>query len=331
MASKDVLVTARFFDDDAKQLLRDHGLRVVTADVPYDGVDSVISPAMHVALESAVAWVIGIAPVTRELLDRYPRMVALARRGVGYDTIDVDAVRSARRLLTNTPGGNEPSVADHAIGLMLGVAKRLVESHERARAGNWTVLVGTELYGKTVGLVGLGRIARQIVKRLKGFDVRVLAFDVTRDGAYAAEAGVEYVTLEELLTRSDIVSLHAPLTAQTRHLLDEPAITRMKRGAIVINTARGELIDDAALLSALQSGQLGGAGLDVVGSERDPALLPITEKLLSLPNVLCTPHAAGSSREGLARSNLLAAQCVIAAIEGRAVPAQCIVADGRSH
>lgn len=327
--SKDVLVTVRFFDREAVQLLTQQGYRVLTADVPYDGVDSVISPAMHAALETAEAWIVGIAPVSRELLLQYPRLRAVARRGVGFDTVDADAIRDLGRLLTNTPGGNEPSVADHAIGLMLTVGKRIVESHQRAQAGNWTVLVGTELYGKTVGLVGLGRIARQIVQRLRGFDVRVLACDVVRDDRYAAENGIEYASLDTVLAQSDFVSLHAPLTAETRHLLNARTLASMKPGAIVINTARGELVDDAALLEALRNGHLGGAGLDVLGSERDASLRPITEQLLALPHVVCTPHAAGSSREGLARSNQLAARCIIGALQGTTVPPHCVVADGR--
>lgn len=328
-AGADVLVTARFFDEEAAELLRSHGCRVLHADMPHDGVDSTITVAMHGALQTARGWIVGIAPVGREVLARYPQLQVVTRRGVGFDTVDTVAIQDLGRLLTNTPGGNEPSVADHALGLMLGVGKRLAESHQRMREGKHTVLVGTELYRKTVGLVGLGRIARQIVQRLQGFEVRVLACDVVQDAAYAAATGVEYAPLQEVLAHSDYLSLHAPLTEGTRHLLDRQAIAQMKRGAILINTARGELVDDAALLAALESGHLGGAGLDVLGSERDPALQPLTDRLLALPQVLCTPHAAGSSREGLARSNLLAAQCVLAALEGRAVPPQCIVADGR--
>jgi len=329
MVTRDVLLTARFFDAAAAQALRDRGYRIHTADVPYDGVDSTITPAMQEALQVAGAWIVGIAPVTADLLSRHRHLRIVARRGVGFDNVDIAAIKRLGRVLTNTPGGNEPSVADHAVGLMLCLGKRLAESHARMRAGDRTVLVGTELYGKTVGLVGLGRIARQIVQRLKGFDVRVMAYDVAWDDAYAESEGVERASLEEVLRESDYLSLHAPLTEATRHLLNEKTIASMKPGAIVINTARGELIDDAALLSALRSGQVGGAGLDVLGSERDPSLEPITEQLLTLPNVVCTPHAAGSSREGLARSNLLAAQCVIAALEGHPLPAACVVADGR--
>ncbi|MBD9394104.1 phosphoglycerate dehydrogenase [Acidovorax sp. ACV01] len=329
MARADVLVTARFFDGEARRVLLEQGCQVSHADVPHDGVDSTITPAMHQALLTARAWIVGIAPVTREVLQRYPQLQVVTRRGVGFDTVDTMAVRELGRLLTNTPGGNEPSVADHALGLMLGVGKRLAESHQRMRDGNRTVLVGTELYRKTVGLVGLGRIARQIVQRLQGFEVRVLAYDVVQDPVYAAAAGVEYAPLEQVLAQSDYLSLHAPLSEGTRHLLGSQAFGQMKRGAILVNTARGELVDDAALLAALESGHLGGAGLDVLGSERDASLQAVTDRLLALPQVLCTPHAAGSSREGLARSNLLAAQCVLAALQGNAVPPQCIVADGR--
>ena len=197
------------------------------------------------------------------------------------------------------------------------------------RAGDRKVLVGTELSGKTVGLIGLGRIARQVARRLQGFDVRILAYDVSWDEDFARSAGIIRSSLDELLQESDYVSLHAPLTDATSRLLNEQTIASMKRGAILINTARGELVDEDALLAALVSGHLGGAGLDVLSSERDIMLPPVIESLLALPNVVCTPHAAGSSREGLARSNRLAAECVLAALENRPLRPECVVVDGR--
>lgn len=329
MTTQGVLVTVRFFDEAARDALRKRGYEIYDGGVAYDGVDVVITPEMHAALAKASAWILGIAPVTHALLARYPHLKIVARRGVGYDSIDATAIKDLGRVLTITPGANEPTVADHAVGLMLAVGKRFAESHQRMKVGENTVVVGTELYNKTVGLVGFGRIAQLVAKRLKGFDNRILVHDPFVGDSVARDAGVELVPLGELLSRSDFLSLHAPLTSDTRHMINARSIALMKSGAILINTARGELVDDAALLEALKTNRIRGAGLDVLGSERDESLKPITAQLLALPNVLCTQHTAGSSDDGLARANLLAAECVIAGLQGQPIAQHCVVADGR--
>ena len=328
---REVLVTARFFDAQAANALRDRGFEVHTGGVPFDGVDSTITAHMHAALERCSAWIMGIPPVSRAVLQRHPGLRVLARRGVGYDTIDAQAVQDLGRILTITPGSNEPTVADHTVGLMLAVGKRFLESHRRMQDGVQAAAVGNELFGKTVGLVGLGRIARLVARRLRGFDVRLIAHDPHVDAGVAREAGIDMVTMEELLARSDFVSLHAPLNEGTRHLLNASTLATMKRGAILVNTARGELVDDVALLAVLKAGTLAGAGLDVLGSERDPSLGGVTRELLGLPNVVCTQHTGGSSHEGLARANMLAAQCVISALDDHPIPDGCVVADGRKR
>lgn len=325
----EVLVTVRFFDDEAVASLQERGHRVVRADIPYDGIDSVVTPAVEAALGRARAWIVGAAPVSRALLLRHPNLQIVARRGVGFDAVDVTAIQSLGRLLTNTPGGNEPAVADHAVGLMLAVGKRVVEANARMKSGQWGVLVGTELYRKTVGLIGLGRIGRHVAQRLFGFEVRVLAFDPFLDEETAKHAGVTRCSLEDVLTQSDFVSLHAPLTEQTRHIISAGALQLMKPQAILVNTSRGELVDEAALLAALQGDCIAGAGLDVFACEHEPSMRPFADQLLAHPRVVGTPHAAASSRESLRRANLAAADCVASALEGRLVPKNCIVADGR--
>lgn len=329
-SAANVLVTIRFFDETAVARLQARGHRVIRADIPYDALDTAITPGIERALETAQAWILGTAPVTRSLLERYPNLRVIARRGVGYDSIDVSAVKTLGRVLTNTPGGGEPAVADHAVALMLSVGKRLGESHARMQAGDWRAVVGTELHGSTVGLVGLGRIGRMVAKRLYGFDARVLVFDPYLDEASAQAASVTRCSLEELLRTSDFISLHAPLTPETRNLVNARTLGLMKRGAILVNTSRGELVDEPALLQALQAGALGGAGLDVFAGEKDPAARPIAQDLLALPNVIGTPHTAASTRESLARANFTAADCVAAVLDNVPVPSHCIVADGRA-
>jgi D-3-phosphoglycerate dehydrogenase / 2-oxoglutarate reductase len=325
----DVLVTVRFFDEEAVARLVARGHRVLRADIAYDALDAAITPGIEQALRSAQAWIVGAAPVTRDLLLRHPQLRVVARRGVGYDTVDTDAIWSLGRLLTNTPGGNEPAVADHTLALMLAAGKRVSEAHARLKQGDWRAIVGVELHRKTVGLIGLGRIGRLVAKRLAGFDARVLVSDPYLDAEVAREAGVIPCTLEQLLQQSDYVSVHAPLTPKTRHLINAHSLRQMKPGAILVNTARGELVDEQALLDALSAGHLGAAGLDVFACEHDPALRPLAEALLRLPNVVGTAHTAASTREGLRRANLVAADCVAAALAGLPVPQECIVADGR--
>ena len=329
MPPTDVLVTVRFFDEAAVDALQRRGHRVLRADVAYDQLDTTITPGIEDALGRVQGWIIGAAPVSRQLLNRFPNLRIVARRGVGFDSVDVSAIKDLGRVLTNTPGGNEPAVADHALALMLAVSKRVVESHRRLQSGDWRAIVGGELHGKTVGLVGLGRIGRLVARRAAGFDARVLAFDPYLNGEVAHQAGVTLCSLEQLLRESDFVSLHAPLTSQTHGLIDAQALSSMKPTAVLVNTSRGELIDEAALLAALQEGRLGGAGLDVFRCERDPSLKPMADALLALPSVVGTPHTAASTRESLHRANLAAAACVASVLEGLPPPDGCTVVDGR--
>ena len=196
-------------------------------------------------------------------------------------------------------------------------------------AGNWSILMGRDLYRQTIGIIGLGRIGRSLVQRLSGFEANVLVVDSQRDNPFAEASGVTYVDLETLLRRSDYVTVHAPLTPETRFMLNAETIAKMKKGAFLINAARGGLVDDRALLDALKSGHLAGAGLDTFVSESDPQAKAVTDELISLPNVIATPHAAASTREGLDRTNLVAAQCVVAVLDGDTPPAATVVADGR--
>src|ERR1700736_6664119 len=280
-------------------------------------------------LRNANAWIVATAPVTREMLERFPNLQVIAKRGVGYDQIDVAAAKELGRVVTYAPGGNGPSVADHTIALMLAVAKQLCEFRELMRSGDWSVQPVTELYRKTVGLIGLGRIGRDVAQRLKGFETTILAFDEKPDHEYANANGIRFVDLPRLLKESDYVSLHLPLTPSSRNLINDAALAAMKETAILVNTARGGLVDEAALLRALRTGKIAGAGLDVLLGEQELAWRPVADELMSLPNVVVTPHVAGASREGVARGNLLALQGIVAVFDGGTPAAECLVVDGR--
>ena len=242
----------------------------------------------------------------------------VANFGVGYDNIDVGAVRDRGVRATNTPDVLTNATAELAVGLMLGAARRMADADATVRAGRWSAstegaFLGRELSGATVGLVGFGRIARRVATLLRGFDVRLLAY--SRSQGRDVD-GVEFCELEDLLSESDFVSLHVALTPETRHLIGAGTLAMMRRGAILVNTSRGAVVDTAALIDALRSRRLAAAGLDVYEDEPN-----VPTELSELPNTVLLPHigsATESARNAMAR---LCAENVIAVIEGREPPA----------
>jgi D-3-phosphoglycerate dehydrogenase len=325
-----VVVTVRFFDDAAIDFLKAHGCKVVLADIPPGQPDTTLSKEqLFQLLKDADAWILGSVPVTRELLQKFPGLQIIARRGVGFEQVDMAAAKELGRVVTLGRGGNEASVGDYTLALMIAVGRRMFEYGDRMRAGNWSVIKGTELYRKTVGIVGLGRIGRAVAQRLKGFETNILAYDEFPDHAYANAHNINFVPFHDLLKESDYVTLHAPLTPTSRNMVNAAALASMKPTAILINSARGELVDEVALLDALRHGKIAGAGLDVFLGEHDPAHRARAEELRALPNVVLTPHAAGSTFEGLARGNRSAAESVITLLEGGSPPEDCVLVDGR--
>ncbi|AQR62495.1 hydroxyacid dehydrogenase [Brevundimonas sp. LM2] len=325
-----VVVTQRFFDAATIAWLEENGCEVIVADLPPGRADGDLSPSeLESLLAGAAGWIVGHARVTRDLLTALPDLRVISRRGVGYERVDTVAVRDLGRVACIAVGGNDASVADHTIAMMLALGRRFRESQDRMLAGDWSILMGTDLFRKTVGIIGLGRIGRSLVQRLQGFEARILVLDRMADRDYADAHHLTCLTLPELLGQSDYVSLHAPLTPETRFLIDADALGRMKPTSFLINAARGGLVDDMALLEALRSGTIAGAGLDTFVSESDPGYRPTSDALLALPNVVATPHAAASSREGLDRTNRVAAMSVVDVLDGRTPPAACVIADGR--
>jgi D-3-phosphoglycerate dehydrogenase len=311
--------------------LRSNGCDVVIAELPPGQADGDVPYEILLQwLKGAVGWIVGHARVTRELLQDLPELQIISRRGVGYDRVDVAAIRDLGRVATIAAGGNDATVADQTIGLMLGLGRRFREGQQAMSEGSWAIPLGTDLYRKTVGIVGLGRIGRSVAKRLTGFEATVLVHAPRRDEVLARTSGFQYVGLSEILSRSDYLTLHAPLTPDTRFLIREERIAQMKPTAFVINTARGGLVEDRDLLAALTGERLAGAGLDVFMSESDATYNDVTRQLVALPNVIGLPHAGASTREGLNRTNMVAAQCIVAVLNGTPLPPECVVADGRS-
>ncbi|HKV23649.1 MAG TPA: phosphoglycerate dehydrogenase [Candidatus Acidoferrum sp.] len=232
--------------------------------------------------------------VTPELLDKAPRLRAVGRAGVGVDNIDLDAATTRGILVMSTPGGNAVSVAEHTFALLLGLARQVPRLDKAMHEGKWekSSAAGTEVRGKTIGLIGLGRIGSEVAIRAHAFDMRVLGYDPYISEAAAKEVQVELVPLEKLLAESDFISLHTALSPTTQNLINAESIAKMKKGARVINAARGGLIDEGALADALKSGKLAGAALDVFVKEP-----PKDSPLLSMANIVATPHVAGSTTE----------------------------------
>jgi D-3-phosphoglycerate dehydrogenase len=326
-----VVVTQRFFDEAAMDYLRANNCDVTIAELPPGKADGdVPETVLREWLQGAAGWIVGHARVTRDLLLALPELKIVSRRGVGYERVDVAAVRELGRVATIAAGGNDATVADQTIGLMLALGRRFREGHAGINRGSWAIPLGTDLYRKTVGVIGLGRIGRAVVKRLAAFDCKILVYAPRQDADLVARLGFEYAELTTVLTQSDYVTLHAPLTPQTRFLIRTETIRLMKPTAFVINTARGGLIEDRDLLHALENKELAGAGLDVFVSESDPSYQHVTQELASMLNVIAQPHSGASTREGLDRTNMIAAQCVVAVLSGMDPPAECIVADGRA-
>lgn len=232
--------------------------------------------------------------VTAELLDKAPRLRAVGRAGVGVDNIDLDAATARGVLVMSTPGGNAVSVAEHTFALLLGLARQVPRLDKSMHEGKWekSSAAGTEVRGKTLGLIGLGRIGSEVALRADAFDMHVLGYDPYISEAAAKEVQVELVPLEKLLAESDFISLHTALSPATQNLINAETIAKMKKGARLINAARGELIDEGALAEALKSGHLGGVALDVFVHEP-----PKDSPLLAMQNVIGTPHVAGSTTE----------------------------------
>jgi phosphoglycerate dehydrogenase-like enzyme/quinol monooxygenase YgiN len=242
-------------------------------------------------LPGCVASLAGQEPYTERVFAAAPGLKVVARLGVGYDAVDVAAATRHGVAVAMAFGSNHEPVADHAFALMACLAHAIRRYDEAIREGRWQLLFHGRLTGAVVGIVGFGRIGRALAKRCQGFGMDVLVADPYMDGEALARLGCTLVPLDELLARADFVSLHAPLTAETRHLIDARRLALMKRTAFLVNTARGGLVDEAALIEALERGTIAGAGLDVMAVEP----LPETSRLRSLPNVVLTPHAAGAS------------------------------------
>ncbi|MGA2481693.1 MAG: NAD(P)-dependent oxidoreductase [Candidatus Acidiferrales bacterium] len=281
------------------------------------GTDPLDAAAEHADAECFSVFI--RPPLTEKTLAGFPALKLIATRSTGYDHIDLDACRKRGIAVTNVPSYGENTVAEHTFALILMLSRKVHQSYNQVRAGNVerAMLTGFDLQGKTLGVIGAGRIGLHAIRIGRGFGMRVLAYDTRQDHFLADLLGFQYVRLETLLEESDIVSLHCPLLPATRHLIGREQLQRMKKGALLVNTARGGLVDTDALVDALESGKLSGAGLDVVEGEEfiqeEHQLLEKPQSietlraavrnrvLLARDDVVFTPHNAFNSREAMQR------------------------------
>ncbi len=267
-------------------------------------------------LEGVDGWIAGLDNITAQVLERAPASLkVISRYGVGFERVDLKAAAARGITVTNTPGVNAEAVADLALGLMLAAARRIPSLDRQVKAGGWPRTTGVEIYGKMLGILGLGAIGKGVARRAQGFSMHVLAYDPWMDQAYAERNGIVPMELDELLACSDVVSLHLPSTPQTANLLNADRIGRLKPGVILINTARGGLMDEEALASALESGRIGGLGLDAFAVEP-----PGNSPLFRFDNVVVTPHAGAHTAEAAANMAMLSVENLIAVLTGRDCP-----------
>ncbi|MBW3541408.1 MAG: phosphoglycerate dehydrogenase, partial [Planctomycetes bacterium] len=304
-------------DGPHQQMLADAGFELIDAprELDLSNADILVN-----LLADSDAILAGSEPYTHRVLDSLPKLRAICRTGVGYDAIDLSACDELGIVVTITPGVNHHSVAEHTIALLMGVARGFPELDRKVRDGRWNRTARPRVMGSTLGLVGLGRIGQAVATRAVGLGMNVIAFEPFPNREFCEKWRIELVSVDELLDRSDYVSLHCPMSPENHHLIGERTLAKMKPGAVLINTARGPLVDEKALCTALRSGRLRGAGLDVF--EIEP--LPLDSPLLSLPNVLLAGHVAGLDIESHHDTFELVARTVIDLYQGR-WPAECIV------
>ncbi len=253
--------------------------------------------------------------IDRDVIDAAPRLKVIANYAVGFNNIDVEYATQRGIFVTNTPDVLTPATADLTWALLMAISKRIVEADRFVREGRFTgwqpeLFLGADVTGKTLGIIGAGRIGQAVGRRAAGFEMEILYHSRSPKPDFERQTGAQKVTLETLLAQSDFVSLHCPLTDETYHLLDKTRLQRMKRGAILINTARGPIVDEQALIKLLRKGHLAGAGLDVY--EREPF---VPDELRNLPNVVLLPHIGSATTETRSEMARMVAQNVISVLE----------------
>ena len=278
-----------------------------------------VPPGKKVAEEELVrclgeidAVVVGVEKITETIVRACRRLKIIAKHGAGVDNIDVKAASNKGIVVTNAPGTNSDAVADLTIGLFLALARRIPFADCSVREKRWPRIVGVQLNGKVLGIIGLGQIGKRVARRASGFEMKVIAYDTVKDEGFAKEWEIAYLPLEEVLAQSDFLSIHVPLDPKTLRMIGERELGLMKKEAFLVNISRGDIVDEEALYKALRDGKIRGAALDVFSSEP-----PFESPLLSLDNVILTPHMGAYTVEALRETGMICARNIVDLLEGR--------------
>jgi D-3-phosphoglycerate dehydrogenase len=304
-----ILATPRSFKTEGEhlELLRSHGCIVDL----FSKERPLLGQELAEKIPGYDALIVGLDDCNAEVIKAADKLKAVSRNGAGYDKVDIEAASKKNIVVMYAPGMNTLGVAELTLGLIYALARDIPNVALSARQGQWPRSMGWELSGKTLGIIGLGAIGREVAKRALANDMRVLAFD-----PYARPyLTVEITTLETVIQEADILSLHTALTPETQNLINAERLSQMKPGSYLINTARGGLVDEAALYNALKNGTLAGAAMDAFATEP-----PEGNPLLELPNFIATPHIGANTKESVARANLQAAKNVLDILQGRDNP-----------
>lgn len=304
-----ILVATRSFGSTSSKpwdVLNEAGCEIVKADMSQKMTEERLIELLH-GVDGAI---IGVVPMSAHVMEHALSLKAVSMHGVGVDHIDLTAATQRGIVIANCLGANEQSVADLTIGLMISIAREIPSVDKAVRGGGWGAHAGSELWKKTLGLVGFGRIGHGVAKRALGFDMQVLAYDPYVQ-AESIEHGVSLVSLDEVLRRADFVSLHASLNDETRHMIGKAQLQVMKPSAYLINTSRGGLVDEKALYAVLVENQIAGVAQDVYDMEP-----PKDSPLLQLENVVLTPHIGAHTRESIERMGVMAAENVLRTLQG---------------
>ena len=312
-----ILLTTTSFQDTPgahHDLLAQTGWEIIRARGPLNEADTL-------ALVGDVdGYICGDDAITRKVLERArPRLKVLSKYGIGVDKIDVKSATEFGIPVLFTPGVNHTTVAEHNFLLLLALEKNFLFHTDSTRSGGWKRKTGHELLEKTIGIIGMGRIGKEVAIRARAFGMKVVGFDVYWDDKFASEHGIKRAnSLDELFKESDYISLHTNLTPETRDMINTANIAKMKKGVLILNCARGEIVNTNDIVAALKSGQVGGYGTDVLDQEPPPADHP----LLKLPNVVCTPHVASRTCESVVRQATTSVKNLILAMKGEKPIAQ---------
>jgi D-3-phosphoglycerate dehydrogenase len=300
---KKVLVTDKLDEEGLRILQEAEGLEVVVkTGLPPDELRGLIGDYHALAVRSGTK-------VTADILEAATGLEAIGRAGIGVDNVDVEAASRLGIVVMNTPEGSAVTTAEHALALLLALARRIAQATASMREGRWDKkkFMGTEMAGKTLGVIGIGNIGAIVADRAQGLKMKVIASDPYISPEIAAKKGIELVEMDDLLARSDFITIHTPMTKDTKHLINKQAFAKMKDGVLIVNAARGGIIHEQDLCDAVKAGKVGGAALDVW--EKEP---PGEHPLTKLPQVVCTPHLGASTGEAQVNVSVAVAQQLVA-------------------